>query len=319
MDYLAILTEALKGKVDMSGVIYKAQRKAEINEFIYRTEFYDKIKYFLKSIETNQIEKTGIHHKDVVTLKNAISEAECMFDPYFTLSSMIIYDWSYLEKEIMSKTKKEIKLNFIDDQIAQSGVDRFIKLWLEDCSICSKQFVKKPAWEGVIDSYLGEIQEDKLIEKSAYLSGVLHYENYINLKLLREKIKNNNYVYKNIKHKSFDSKLTKKHIEELVICINDSNMFESIVDSEQLMALFNCTLSNPIKVNNNMVTSMFFNILKNGAWICEEWQAVIEKNCLLEGKRGAILGANHLSTALSKVKTSSKDYLKFDKVISGLK
>ena len=35
MDYLAILIAALKGNEELSGVIYKAQRKAEINEFIY--------------------------------------------------------------------------------------------------------------------------------------------------------------------------------------------------------------------------------------------------------------------------------------------
>lgn len=319
MDYLAILIAALKGNEELSGVIYKAQRKAEINEFIYRNEFYDKIKLLLKSIETNQTENTGIQQQDIINLKNAISEAECMFDPYFTLSGIILYDLEDVKRDLLTIEKKEQQINFIDNLITQSGVDRFIKLWNEDCSICSIQFAKKPAWEGVIDSCLGKVQKDKMIEKSAYLAGVEHYNCYLNLKLLREQINNKKFAIINHKHKSFDSKLTEQHIEELVCCINKFKMFESKVDTNQMIAFFNCKLETPIKLNNNKIATTFFNLLRLKEWICEEWQSVIEANSLLQGKRGKILESNNLSSALSKENRSTEYYLLFDEVIRGLK
>jgi hypothetical protein len=71
--------------------------------------------------------------------------------------------------------------------------------------------------------------------------------------------------------------------------------------TNQVKDIFNCSLQEPLKMKNNQLLAGIFQALKIKGAICENWQNVIDINCMFIGSRKPkTINAIDLSNALSK-------------------
>lgn len=310
MDFLKIIMQAIsEDKIENS--LFRAFKKAE-NDYFEREEFFEKLKD-----EANKLDNplnTTIDKQSIILLKKAIAKAECMVEPEFNLGFIYIPFWEEIEKDVHSIESKENKINFIDNLINQTNIDKALELWKKDCKKCVIQFEIRPGWQGVFDRHLGKVEPNRAIKKEAYLGGVEHYEYFLKLKELRKKIENG----RDNNRLSLHCTLNDMQIELLTDCANKIGMFKNKIDFETMKAIFNCTLSEPLQLNNNTIAACFFNLL-SPQFICNEWQSIIEKNELLIGKRFAPMTAINLSKSLNNQNTQSEYYKIIVKTIKNIK
>jgi hypothetical protein len=133
---------------------------------------------------------------------------------------------------------------------------------------------------------------------------------------------------KNKPPKKFNCTLNLEQIEILANYINEAHLFCNSINKETLQAVFDCTLKEPLSVNNNRLLAYFFDQLKATGRVVdgkkqymvdnEKWQSVAEENKLFLSENGKLIKAIDLSSALSQIKAygNPKGY---DKIDDGIK
>ncbi len=108
------------------------------------------------------------------------------------------------------------------------------------------------------------------------------------------------------KAETFDCKLSPEQIKKLTPDLNRANLFYNEIEFETLQALFDCSLKDALKVNNNRLLAYFFMCLAAKSIIKDNWQSTIEKNNLFLSKNDKPIKAGDLSA--SKSQTENKQF-----------
>lgn len=123
------------------------------------------------------------------------------------------------------------------------------------------------------------------------------------------------------KSNPFKSTLKANEIKLLTDCVNEANMFTTIVSAKILTDFFNCKLNGVLKVNNTRLLAYLMMQLSCYNYIVYEWQSVIANNKLILKKiKGEPLTRTDLSSATDQAKNIyPKGYEIIDKYIKQLK
>lgn len=118
----------------------------------------------------------------------------------------------------------------------------------------------------------------------------------------------------------FKSTLKANEIKLLTDCVNEANMFTTIVSAKILTDFFNCKLNGVLKVNNTRLLAYLMMQLSCYNYIVYEWQSVIANNKLILKKiKGEPLTRTDLSSATDQAKNIyPKGYEIIDKYIKQL-
>lgn len=113
---------------------------------------------------------------------------------------------------------------------------------------------------------------------------------------------------------TFRSSFTPAEIAAITETANALGIFTPRVSEEQMAALFNCTLEQPLKATKNRLVVAFFEELSREHLICSTWQNVLYRHgYIISSKTDRPLMRSNLSVALSdeRIKMSpSGDILK---------
>ncbi|MFP5135511.1 hypothetical protein ACJEEU_19195 [Bacteroides salyersiae] len=122
------------------------------------------------------------------------------------------------------------------------------------------------------------------------------------------------------KSNPFKSTLKANEIKLLTDCVNEANMFTTIVSAKILTDFFNCKLNGVLKVNNTRLLAYLMMQLSCYNYIVYEWQSVIANNKLILKKiKGEPLTRTDLSSATDQAKNIyPKGYEIIDKYIKQL-
>ena len=123
------------------------------------------------------------------------------------------------------------------------------------------------------------------------------------------------------KSNPFKSTLKANEIKLLTDCVNEANMFTTIVSAKILTDFFNCKLNGVLKVNNTRLLAYLMMQLSCYNYIVYEWQSVIANNKLILKKiKGEPLTRTDLSSATDQAKNIyPKGHEIIDKYIKQLK
>lgn len=97
----------------------------------------------------------------------------------FSLPVIVVEDFEGIKQQLNKFESRFEKINFLERIIAQTGIDKAIKMCDADCLQFSKLLKEKPGWEGVFDAMHGDYKLERAINAEAYKAGVEHYKNYI--------------------------------------------------------------------------------------------------------------------------------------------
>lgn len=117
---------------------------------------------------------------------------------------------------------------------------------------------------------------------------------------------------------TFNHSLTDENFENLARLINDIELFTNATNKDQVTAIFNLSINEPIQVEHNPRLAWLFNCLRNKSLITDEWQSVIEQNNLFQGKRGGVIKAKGLSKYLTEVSQTDDAIKQISNIINQL-
>jgi hypothetical protein len=100
------------------------------------------------------------------------------------------------------------------------------------------------------------------------------------------------------------SKLDESQLSLLTDCMNDLQLFEVSISSDELADFFNCSLPQPLKIARNKNRLLIYLLwqLEARNLISMEWQAVCAREHLLVSHTGKMLSRNNLSSILYQAK-----------------
>lgn len=99
---------------------------------------------------------------------------------------------------------------------------------------------------------------------------------------------------------NFQCRLTNEQISIITKAANAAQIFLSVVTETEVKALFDCSLTSPLKSGNNRTLAMFFDELSRENIICTRWQNVLDRRKLIiSAGSDKPLNKDSLSSALS--------------------